>query len=163
MNIIFWLLLLFPVCITLHNLEEVLFFSKYSTGEHSSLPVTHPRFIFAVIILTLACYLIAVFSYLKGPYSLWSYLFYGYAAAMTLNVFMPHLLASLRYRRYLPGLVSGLLLVLPAGLLVLFRFPRENYLSLNFPYILIPASVIVLMAASLPVLFKLGKILIPGD
>ncbi len=163
MSEIGWLYLIFAACVTLHNLEEVIFFSRFTTEKHSSLPVTRPRFIFAVIILTLACYLITNFSYIEGAYSLWSYLFYGYAAAMTINVFMPHLLASLKYRRYLPGLVSGVLLILPAGLMVLIRFPRENYVSLDFPHILIPAAVIVIMAGSLPILFKLGKIFMPGE
>jgi hypothetical protein len=42
-----------------------------------------------------------------------TYLFVGYAFAMLLNVFMPHLISSLFLHRYSLGLATALIINLP--------------------------------------------------
>jgi len=49
------------------------------------------------------------------PGSTAAYIMAGYVLAMMINALMPHLLATLFARRYMPGTATGLLLNLPLG------------------------------------------------
>lgn len=148
---------LFPVAITFHNLEEAIWlpgWSKNAGKWHRS--VSPSAFRFAVAILTVIGFIFTFWAVKAGPQSIGSYLLTGYALGMLLNVFVPHLLASLALKRYMPGLATALLLNLPVTIQLLRSAFKEGYLKFpQFLYFGILVCLIIIL--SIPLLFKLGE------
>lgn len=77
---------------------------------------------------------------------------------MLLNVLLPHVLATVVMRRYAPGVVTAVLLNLPVNALLLRRALAEGELTRRA--VAWGAAVVVpTVAASLPVLFRVGRLL----
>ena len=97
---------LFPVAVTLHNLEEAIWLPGWVAKHANQLPyVAGPaEFRFAAAVLTVAAYVITYLSVHHGRESLWTYLWFGYVVTMLANVFIPHVPATLIFRSYTPGL-----------------------------------------------------------
>src|SRR5215469_16087519 len=57
---------------------------------------------------------ITYFSSRRGPQSFWAYLLFGYIVTMLVNVLVPHVPSALVFRSYTPGVVTAVLINLPA-------------------------------------------------
>lgn len=101
---------------------------------------------------------VAVAALAKGRGSVPAYLFFGYAFAMAANAFMPHLIATIVRRSYMPGTATGLLLNLPLGVLLLRRGVAEGWVAKRTLVWVAPAFALLLVAA-IPVLFAMGRAL----
>lgn len=104
---------LFPVAVSLHNLEEGLLFPRYAHCFPPWRQVGIKAFRFALALFTLLAYLSALTSTLGGARSLGAYLHAGYMLAMLLNVFVPHLAITLATGQVMPGTLTGVLLIAP--------------------------------------------------
>jgi len=149
--------ILFPLAITLHNLEEAIWlpgWSQHARRFHS--PVQTGEFRFAVTVITLLAYL-STFLALKFPEtSIWNHFFHGFLGAMIVNTFVPHLASTIFLRRYSPGLASGLLLLTPISSIILNQSIMSGRVTL--PNLLLSVFAVGLMLISLiPLLFKLGR------
>lgn len=148
---------LFPVAITLHNLEEAIWlpaWSKHAGKWHR--PVSPSAFRFAVAVLTVLAFIVTVWSAKAGPGSVGTYLLTGCALAVLLNVLVPHLLATVALRRYMPGLGTAIALNLPVTVMLLRRAFAEGYV--RFPrFTYFGVLVCVALVASIPALFKVGE------
>ncbi len=155
----------FPLAITVHNLEEAIWLPAWSQrAGRWHRPVEPFAFRFAVAVLTVLAYAAAAWSAAGGPESIGAYLLSGYALAMLLNVFLPHLLATVALRRYVPGLATALLCNLPVTAGLLQAAFAEGYVKLpTFVYYAVP--VCLGLVASIPVLFAVGRRIKggPGD
>ena len=153
------LLWLFPLAISLHNLEEAIWLPEWSrrAGRWHA-PVVPGVFRFAVTILTAVALVLAWLSFRSGRQSIWTYMAFGYMVAMLLNVLIPHLAATVALRRYMPGLATALALNLPVLSLLAILALRENYVS-GWKAIEYSLGMTVLLLLSIPVLFRLGKAL----
>ncbi len=148
---------LFAAAITLHNLEEALWLPRWSqSAGRWHHPVGEREFRFAVGVLTAIAYIAACLSVLGGKESKGAYLIAGYALTMLLNVFFPHLLATLIMRRYAPGTATSLLLNLPITVLLLYQGLQQSYIRLST---LIWAGPLVVAAilGTIPLLFAIGR------
>ncbi len=158
-----YLLLFFPLAITLHNIEEALWLPQWSKqAGRFHRPVETTEFRFAVLIITAMAY-IATFLMLVFPdVIIVNRFFYGFLGAMTVNVLFPHLAASIFLRKYAPGLLTGLLLNVPIGAMLIYQAVSKNILT--FPDV-IGATIIVglVLIALILVLFRLGQILIKAS
>jgi len=107
---------------TLHNIEEGIWlpdWSRHAGKYHKEVSVNEFRF--AVIVVTALGYLFT-FQYFIFPHSVFSkHLYLAFVLIMTLNVFFPHLAATLVLKRYAPGLITGILLNAPIGAYILFN------------------------------------------
>lgn len=121
-----WLL---PIAVAIHNLEEMIWLPPWVASHAGELPysVNAGRFRFTAIVLIIAAGIITYLSVRRGPGSLGSYLFFGYAAAMLGNVLAPHVLAALIFRSYVPGLVTAVLINAPSMTILAVRALRERY------------------------------------
>jgi len=146
--------LLFLLGFTLHNLEEALWlpgWSKHARGF--LLEVGRNEFHFAALVVTILGY---GFTFLhltnQGMYT--QCLFYGFVLMMCFNAIFPHLIATLLFKRYAPGLLTGLFLNLPIGL----KLVQEGLSAGLSERCLILATVILAITAALLIrpLFKLG-------
>ena len=148
---------LFALVITLHNLEEALLLPRWSQSvgrwHH---PVGEREFRFAVSVLTALAYVVVYLSTVGGKESVGAYLLAGYALAMLMNVFFPHLFTTLIMRQYTPGTATGLLLNLPVTSLLLYRAFKQGYVRLStFQWAgpLVVAAILV----SVPLLLAIGR------
>jgi len=75
---------------------------------------------------------------------------------MLLNVLVPHLLATVALRRYMPGLATAIALNLPVTIVLLRRAFAEGYV--RFPrFAYFGVLVCVALVASIPALFAVGE------
>jgi hypothetical protein len=149
---------LFALAVTLHNIEEALLLPKWSqSAGRWHHPVGAREFRFAVAVLTVFAYVVAYLAAAGGRESVGAYLLAGYALAMLLNVFFPHVLATLVMCRYAPGTVTALLLNLPITVLLLHRGIQEGYVQVHRLAWMGP-SVVAGILAAIPVLFAIGRL-----
>jgi hypothetical protein len=110
------------------------------------------------VILTLAAYLVTGLSISTGKQTVWTYLAFGSMAVTLANVLIPHIIASIATRSYMPGLATGLALNLPVLSLLVVLALRQGYVS-GWKAAEFSVGVAVLVALSIPALFRLGKVL----
>lgn len=154
-----WLFWLFPVVFAIHNLEEAVFLPSWSqsAGKFHK-PVGAFEFIFALVVLTGLSFIITILFYVAGKQSLACYLFFAFNFGMLVNVFFPHLVATIALKKYCPGLFTGVVFLVPAtSYLLLHGYENAFYSFPKFWFITIPFAVIVI--GSIPVLFRIGKLL----
>lgn len=151
---------LFPVVVSLHNAEEAIGFPAWSRGAgrrwHGS--ITPGTFRLAAAVLALLAFAVTWLSVVSGKQSIWTYLAFGYIAAMLGNVLAPHVAATAVLRRYVPGVVTAVLLNLPVLTLLVVHALREGYVS-GWKAVAACVGVTCVLLASLPALLKLGKVL----
>jgi hypothetical protein len=148
---------LFPVAVTLHNLEEAIWLPAWSNHAGKwHRPVSPFAFRFAAAVFTAMAFTVTIWSALAGPESAGTYLLTGFALAMLLNVLAPHLLASVVMRRYMPGLGTAIALNLPVTVMLLRSAFAEGYV--RFPvFACYGVIVCVALLASIPVLLAIGE------
>ena len=147
---------LFALAITLHNLEEAWLLPEWSQSAglfHP--PVGTLEFYFTVAVLTVFAYAAVYLAIVNGKESVGAYLLEGYALAMLLNVFFPHILATVVSRRYAPGTITALFLNLPITILLLRQGLKEKYVHMNRLTKVGPLVVLGILVA-IPVLFVFG-------
>jgi hypothetical protein len=150
--------LLFLLGFTLHNIEEALWlpaWSKHAGRFHRQ--VQPHEFHFAAIVVTILGYLLT-FVHLVNENDLAHYLFDGFVLVMCVNAIFPHLIATIIFRRYAPGLLTGLLLNLPIGLALIQQALDQG---LSERSLILTAALLGLgLVLSINPLFKLGGRLI---
>ncbi|MDC7234313.1 MAG: HXXEE domain-containing protein [Spirochaetales bacterium] len=155
------LAILFLFGFSLHNMEEALWLPAWSEkAEKYQTAVNETEFRFALIIVTAVGYLLT-FQYIlfSETNSLSGFLYYSFILMMILNVIFPHLAATIALRTYAPGLLTGLLLIMPFGLAILIK----NIHSPKEAGILIVSTIIlsVIMILFIKVLFRIGRNILP--
>ena len=111
---------------------------------------------FAAAVLSLAFLAFTLVATLSPAGSVAAYLMAGYALAMLLNVLVPHALATVAWRRYMPGTVTAVLLNLPLGALYLRQALAQGFIEpqvFRWAGPLVVAGLLVVM----PMLFALGR------
>jgi hypothetical protein len=151
------LLYLFPVIFTIHNLEEAVFdLPGWSeTAGHFHPVVGTAQFILAVAVITIIGWLITYLAVKKGKGSIWAYLLFCLILIVDINVFFPHVLATIFTKSLAPGTVSAVLLNLPICTYLLIRGLREEYVDLKRFLIIFPLFLIVSIA-TIAFLFFVG-------
>jgi len=123
---------LFPIAVTLHNSEEAVWMPGWTSKNRIRLPFTPPGDVelrFALVVATGAAFAVAHLSRRHGKQSFWAYIFFGYVVTMLVNVFVPHVPATLLYRMYTPGVITAVFVNLPVMSLLAFMAVRENWVS----------------------------------
>jgi uncharacterized membrane protein YraQ (UPF0718 family) len=148
---------LFVFVVAAHNLEEAIWLPAWSRAV-SRWPhaVGNTEFRFAVIVLTLLAVLSAWLATVQGKASLGAYLVAGSALAVLLNVFVPHVAASVVLRSYMPGTATAVLLNLPVTIGLLTRAFREGYIQPH-AFLIFGPMVVIGTVASIKPLFRMGR------
>ena len=152
--------ILFLMCFTVHNIEEGLWLPSWSLHAKKFHPVvTNREMHFALLAVTILGYGVTMMSYLFGMKSqIVEGLYLGFVAMMVLNVIFPHIIACIVLRRYAPGTMTGLFMVLPLGVWILYLYVRGQ-----FPLMYLAGGTFVFTAVTLALLnplFFLGRTLI---
>lgn len=113
-----------------HNAEEALCLPSWSqSAGHWNVAVGANEFRFAVGIQSLTLLGIASAASLTKAAGPALYLWAGDALAMGVNTFVPHLVASVATRSYMPGTASALCPNLPLGCMLIARAPSSAFNS----------------------------------
>ena len=153
------LMWLFPIVLTLHNVEEAIWlpgWSKRAVLWHS--PVTPGFFRFVVTVLTVLAFAVTGLSAISGKQTIWTYLAFGCMVVTLANVLIPHLALTVALRSYMPGVATAVALILPVLSLLVVLAIREGYVS-GWKAAVYSVGVAGLLIAIIPALFKIGKIL----
>lgn len=92
-------------------------------------PPTPGQFYWAAALATIVPGLIYWIAAARGPRSRWTTVAVWCQALFLLNVFVPHLSATVALRRYTPGVLTALLLNLPLSWLLFRAAVREGVVS----------------------------------
>ena len=150
---------LFPMVVTLHNTEEAIWlpgWSKRAVLWHS--PVTPGSFRFTAAVLTVLAFAVTWLSARSGKQTVWTYLAFGYMAAVLANVLIPHIALTVALRSYMPGVATGVVLNLPVLSLLVVMALKEGYVS-GAKAAEYSVGVAGLLLLFIPALFKSGKAL----
>lgn len=152
------LLYLLPFVFTVHNVEEVLSMEKWTRSNKTPLfkPVSTLQFGIAVSIFSLLGFLLIFGKPMFPSERIYLEISIGFSGMLLLNVFFPHLLASINFRKYAPGVITALIINLPFSLLVLIEIYATRLFSFNQMILLIlTGGVIGIICAYL--FLKFGK------
>jgi hypothetical protein len=113
------------------------------------------QFRFALVVLTLAAWVVTYLSWRRGPRSVWAYLLFGYIVAVLVNVLVPHVPAAIMFRGYAPGVVTAVLVNLPV-LALLTRLAIKDQYVVGRKAVAFGMGVPLILAL-VPALFALGR------
>ncbi len=155
-----YLLLFFPLAITLHNIEEALWlphWSQHAAKYHR--PVEKNEFHFALIIITALAYLVTFFRIILPDVVFIGWIFYGFLGVMIINAVFPHLVATVVLKKYAPGLFTGLFLNIPVNAILIYRAINIGITTIT-EVVIATAIVGILLILIIPLLFRAGRRLI---
>jgi len=109
----------------------------------------------ALVVATLAAFLVTYLSVRGGKQSVWAYLTFGYIVAMLANVFIPHVPASIVLHSYTPGLATALVVNLPLMSWLAARAVREQWVG-GWKAVWFGVAVPLLLAAGILIVFGVG-------
>ncbi|HEX3543329.1 MAG TPA: HXXEE domain-containing protein [Candidatus Acidoferrum sp.] len=150
------LLWMFPVAVTLHNLEEAVWLPAWS--QHAGIweqPVGAREFRVAAVLLAIFAYAVTYWSIRTGQEGVGTYVITGFLFAMLLNVIY-HVAATLSLREFAPGILTAVLINLPVMGYLLWRMFQERWVTWPkalVAFIAIPPAILLLI----PVLFWIGR------
>ncbi|MEK4701139.1 HXXEE domain-containing protein [Solibacillus sp. FSL R7-0668] len=151
--------LFFCFAITVHNIEEAIWLPNWTQSSYAiQQPVTSTEFHFAVLIITALAYLTAFFFGQFSHSQLAKYTFTGFLGSMIFNTFFPHLLSTIIMQAYAPGLITGLLLIVPINTYILYQLHKKGHIKLKHIFL---STVMVggILLLLIPVLFKISNIM----
>jgi Protein of unknown function with HXXEE motif len=143
---------LFPIALTLHNLEESIWGSAYPGAGFWDPPVTMTEFRIAAVLLAILAYGATYWSLRAGQEALATYVTSGLVFGVLLNVAY-HVSATIASREYAPGVVTAVLINLPVMSYLLWRMFRERWISW-------PKALLSLTAVPVAIAFLLILILL---
>lgn len=150
---------LFPIAVTLHNSEEAIWMPGWTSQHHIRLPFSPPpagQIRFALIVLAVAAFVVTYLSQRSGKQSFWAYLVFGGIVAVLVNVFLPHVPATLAYRTYTPGVVTAVFVNLPLMSYLAFISFRENWVA-GGRALVFAITVPLAIAGMIPILILIGR------
>ena len=151
--------ILFLLGFTLHNIEEAIWLPDWSKSAGKfHRKVSGRVFRFTIVIITVLGYLIAFQFFLFARYiNVSRFIFCGFVLMMVLNVFFPHLAATIALKKYAPGLGTGVLFNAPLGIYIL---ASTIHGTTEILYLLLSAAGITAFTLGLiSILFRIGKTL----
>jgi hypothetical protein len=152
---------LFPVAVALHNGEEAIWMPVWTSQHTAQLPVHPPEgtvICCALGLLTVAAFAVTYFSARQGKSSNWAYLLFGSIVTMWVNVFVPHIPATLLFHSYTPGVVTAVLINLPLMSVLAVQAMREKWVS-GRKALVFAAGVPVAIGTAIVALFMMSRII----
>lgn len=127
------LLWLVPIFLTIHNMEEAPFMENWYKRLPVKLPltVTTRQFVIAVTFITIAGFMITYLGVEYMANQTGFLLILGMQAILLFNAFVPHIVTTIRFRMYSPGVVTAVLIMLPFSFYLFRRAFAENMLNWN--------------------------------
>nr|WP_283163378.1 HXXEE domain-containing protein [Sporolactobacillus mangiferae] len=150
--------LLFLFIISIHNTEEGIWLMRMTRHSKVRLyqAVKQDQFLFAVIAVTAAAYFVTSMFILFPENVCFKYAYFGFLAAMMLNVLFSYLLGAIIERKYSPGLMTGILLIIPVHTIIIMRAFQSHLILFN-GLIIGTFAMSTAMLFLIPLMFKLAS------
>ena len=142
------------IIFTIHNLEEAIWLTNWSEKHSPQKNKTSQKeFLFSVSIITLIGYFIYFLHQFQST-TFTTNILYGFLGAMILNVIFPHIALSVLTKSYMPGVGTGVGLIIPFYLYLISIAIKNG--SINIQSFLIATGLTSL--ALICLLFLLNRI-----
>jgi len=145
------LLLLFTALISIHNAEEYIFAGYNKTV----MPFSIDNFRVAVVFVTVLFIVIYFLLHARNNEKQSVIWVTALASMMTLNAFIPHIAATVRYSKYTAGVVSGLFILLPAAVFILVTVYSSQLLSRRVFWVTVVSGPVIGIAMLWGLIFML--------
>lgn len=133
---------------TIHNLEEAIWLPELFQPVDGLGSFASPfEFRLATLLVTLLIWWITWY-FVKHRNNISKYLMGGTLTIILFNVFLPHLLASVILQKYVPGVISGVLLNLPVTVYLLWRGYKQGVFHIRS----LVTGAVVLAVIALPIM-----------
>ena len=132
----YWIYLI--IAWSIHNLEEALTMSKWVESNETKLPITEyiqlatiqQIFPIALIIATLLLFVIPILAIYKK----WDHRFFGIVLGVCLVNAIQHILTTIVFGDYSPGVITAVLINLPLSVSIIRKLFKNNLLK-NFSWV----------------------------
>lgn len=125
------LFLLVPLLFIIHNCEEALTMAEWSHKfpEFIHPVVTSVQFSVAVAILSVIGIMVTIIAkhVFDGKYFV--NIMCGFSAILFMNAFFPHIIATIYFKMYSPGVLTSIFLYLPFCSYVFYKVLRNNIIG----------------------------------
>lgn len=158
---------IFLVAFTLHNLEELSRLSTYAKAHISMYRLPGPlvdmmsistaEFGMSVLIVTVLAALLTFMAVKNSIQGSWMLIYMGFSCTMLINV-LGHVVQSLLFYEFTPGVITAVLLLLPLIIYLIYRYCIEKRATPKTLALLTVAGAL-LMIPLIWLLLMIGKIL----
>jgi hypothetical protein len=154
-----YLQLFFPLLVALHNAEEAVGMPKWTQRPGPWFGGVRPAVLrFSLAVLTSLALVTTMLSAISGRTTFWGDITFGYMVAMLFNAIVPHIAVSIFERTLMPGVMTAVLLNLPALSYLIVLALKQGYVSGHDA--LVSAIVVpFFLLLMIPLLFRLGEAL----
>jgi hypothetical protein len=112
---------LLPVAFALHNVEEAIYINNVNHLEFNHFLYNQTQFIIAVSLFTTLGFVLVFGKKLYKSESAYQYATVGFAGMLFLNAIISHIIPSIFFLEYMPGVVTAVLLLLPLTTCILWK------------------------------------------
>ena len=125
------LLWLVPIFLTIHNIEEAPFMENWYKRLPIKIPltITTRQFVIAVTFITVAGFVVTYFGVEYLANQTGYLLVLGIQTILLFNAFVPHIVTTIRFRMYSPGVITAILIMLPFSFYLFRRAFEENMIN----------------------------------
>lgn len=125
------LFLLVPILFIVHNFEETLTMAEWSqkVPEFIHPAVTSVQFSVAVIVLSVIGIMVTVLAKYMFAGKYFVNIMCGFSAILFMNAFFPHIIASIYFKMYAPGVLTSIFLYLPFCSYMFYKVLRNNIIE----------------------------------
>jgi hypothetical protein len=122
---------LLPFAFLFHNLEEALAMEAWSQKMLSPVqpPVTSKQFAVAAVMITLVGFAAFFSKFFLKSSEKYDFLMTAFAGMIFLNAFFPHLVGTIVFGMYVPGILTALFINLPLTLYIFFANIKNRNLT----------------------------------
>jgi hypothetical protein len=154
-----------PLAVMIHNGEEALTMPRWAAEnlvavahlfqvQIARVPTADEMYA-ALAMGTVVPLLIALVAHLSGPRTLGLYLLSSIQGIMLANAFVPHLVGTIILRRYTPGVITAVLVIIPFSILW-FRCILKRGFADRGPLIIAILAGVLVYPLALAALYKAG-------
>lgn len=125
------LITILPFAFAIHNLEEVFGMEKWTSSIPHFIhkPVFTKQFTIAVGLFTILGFTLTLTRNFYQTETQYLTVITAFSGMLFLNVFFPHLIATIYLKKYAPGIISGLIINLPLTTLIIRGIYHSQKLS----------------------------------
>lgn len=152
---------LLPIAFALHNIEEYYGMENWTKNNpfYRFEPVKTKQFLVAIFLFSMLGFVLVYSRSYYPTKEIYSTVVLGFSGMLFLNVFFPHLLATLLTKKYSPGLFTAIFINLPLCSAIIWKMGSEGSFSIQqLIFIMILGGLVGLILVFL--FLRIGKLVI---
>ena len=122
-------IVILPFAFALHNIEEAIYINNVNHLGFSHFLYNQTQFIATVSLFTILGFVLVFGKKLYKSESAYQYAFAGFAGMLFLNAIISHIIPSVFFMEYMPGVVTAVLLLLPLTACILWKIYKLHLFS----------------------------------